>query len=101
MDVVILLVFISLGLVAASLFFFVHRLAAGDFDHAERLALAPLDDDSPLSSDDPPPSSDDPALTAADADDARADDPSETREPSSERPQSPERLQGGSTHARS
>ena len=45
MDVVILLVLISLGLVAASLFFFFHRLREGDFDHAERLALAPLDDD--------------------------------------------------------
>ncbi len=47
MDVVIILVFISLGLVAASLFFFVHRLKEGDFDHAERLALAPLDNDPP------------------------------------------------------
>ena len=45
MDVVILLVFISLGLVAASLLFFVHRLREGDFDHGDRLALAPLDDD--------------------------------------------------------
>ena len=44
MDVVILLVFISLCLVAASLFFFVHRLRAGDFDHGDRLALAPLDE---------------------------------------------------------
>ena len=45
MDVVILLVFISLGLVAASLFFFFHRLKEGDFDHADRLSLAPLDDE--------------------------------------------------------
>ena len=45
MDVVILLVLISLGLVAASLLFFFHRLREGDFDHAERLALAPLDDE--------------------------------------------------------
>jgi cbb3-type cytochrome oxidase maturation protein len=44
-DVVILLVFISLCLVAASLLFFFHRLRAGDFDHGERLALAPLDEE--------------------------------------------------------
>ena len=98
MDVVILLVFISLGLVAASLFFFVHRLAAGDFDHAERLALAPLDDDpEPVpSSDDPPSSSDDEPAAAS-----RTADPSETDHPSSKRPQSPERPQGGSSHASS
>ena len=52
MDVVILLVLISLGLVVASLFFFFHRLREGDFDHGERLALAPLDDD-PLETDNP------------------------------------------------
>lgn len=45
MDVVILLVFISLCLVAASLFFFVHRLRAGDFEHGDRLALTPLDEE--------------------------------------------------------
>ena len=45
MDVVILLVFISLCLVAASLVLFVHRFREGDFDHGERLSLAPLDDD--------------------------------------------------------
>lgn len=45
MDVVILLVFISLTLVAAGLFFFFHRLRAGDFEHGERLALTPLADD--------------------------------------------------------
>ena len=46
MDVVILLVFISLVLVAAGLIFFVSRLREGDFDHGERLALSPLADDS-------------------------------------------------------
>ena len=51
MDVVILLVFISLCLVAASLFFFFHRLRAGDFDHGERLALAPLDEEPAQSTD--------------------------------------------------
>ena len=45
MDVVILLVFISLVLVAAGLIFFVSRLRGGDFDHGERLALSPLADD--------------------------------------------------------
>ena len=45
MDVVILLVFISLALVAAGLIFFVSRLREGDFDHGERLALSPLADD--------------------------------------------------------
>ena len=47
MDVVILLVFISLALVAAGLIFFVFRLREGDFDHGERLALTPLTDDEP------------------------------------------------------
>jgi len=47
LDVVILLVFVSLVLVAAGLVFFVHRLRDGDFDHGERLSLAPLDDDGP------------------------------------------------------
>ena len=45
MDVVILLVFISLALVAAGLFFFVYRLRQGDFEHGERLALTPLAED--------------------------------------------------------
>jgi cbb3-type cytochrome oxidase maturation protein len=44
-DVVILLVFISLALVAAGLIFFISRLREGDFDHGERLALSPLADD--------------------------------------------------------
>jgi cbb3-type cytochrome oxidase maturation protein len=45
MDVVILLVFISLVLVAAGLIFFISRLRGGDFDHGERLALSPLAND--------------------------------------------------------
>ena len=45
MDVVILLVLISLALVLAGLIFFVIRLRDGDFDHGDRLALAPLLDD--------------------------------------------------------
>jgi len=45
MDVVILLVFVSLVLVAAGLIFFVSRLREGDFEHGERLALSPLASD--------------------------------------------------------
>ena len=45
MDVVILLVFISLTLVAAGLIFFFHRLRQGDFEHGDRLALTPLAED--------------------------------------------------------
>lgn len=44
MDVVILLVFISLLLVAAGLVFFIYRYREGDFEHGDRLALAPLND---------------------------------------------------------
>ena len=96
MDVVILLVFISLGLVAASLFFFVHRLREGDFDHAERLALAPL-------SDDPPRAASDDAASAGDS----QTDIFPICAPSGEIPlvldpggPSSERSQGGSPHAR-
>ena len=45
MDVVVLLVFVSLVLVAAALAFFVTRMRGGDFDHGERLSLLPLLDD--------------------------------------------------------
>ena len=38
-------VLISLVLVGAGLYFFFHRLKAGDFEHGERLALTPLADD--------------------------------------------------------
>jgi hypothetical protein len=44
-DVVILLVFVSLILVAAALLFFFSRLSGGDFDHADRLSLLPLQDE--------------------------------------------------------
>jgi cbb3-type cytochrome oxidase maturation protein len=57
-DVVIVLVFISLVLVAAGLIFFVSRLREGDFDHGERLALSPLADDAAVSSETAEPSSD-------------------------------------------
>lgn len=45
MDVIILLVFISLVLVAAALAFFRTRLQDGDLDHGDRLSLLPLLDD--------------------------------------------------------
>lgn len=45
MDVIVVLVFFSLGLVIAGLIFFFTRLADGDFDHGERLSLLPLADD--------------------------------------------------------
>ena len=86
MDVVILLVFISLGLVAASLLFFYHRLKEGDFDHAERLALAPLDDESELPAHDA-------TADPAGASDSQTDNPRWGT-------QSPHEPQGGSSHAR-
>ena len=45
MDVVVILVFISLVLVAGAVAFFVSRLRGGDFDHGARLSLLPLQDD--------------------------------------------------------
>jgi cbb3-type cytochrome oxidase maturation protein len=44
-DVVILLVFVSLVLVGGGLLFFVYRLREGDFEHGDRLSLAPLAED--------------------------------------------------------
>ncbi len=93
MDVVILLVFISLGLVAASLLFFFHRLKEGDFDHAERLALAPLDDGPPA------PSTDDGMAVSppAGAEDSQTDVQPFTPRHGDAVPEEP---QGGSSHAR-
>ena len=45
MSVVVIQVFVSLLLVAGSLVLFVHSVRQRDFDHADRLALAPLDQD--------------------------------------------------------
>jgi cbb3-type cytochrome oxidase maturation protein len=45
MSVVVLQVFVSLMLVGGSLVLFLHSVRQRDFDHADRLALAPLDDD--------------------------------------------------------
>jgi hypothetical protein len=52
MNVMVLQVFVSLVLVASSLVLFVHSVRQRDHEHADRLSLAPLDDDQL-----PPPSS--------------------------------------------
>lgn len=44
MDVLILQVFVSLGLVLGSVILFLFTSKQRDFDHADRLALLPLDD---------------------------------------------------------
>jgi nitrogen fixation-related uncharacterized protein len=44
MDVVILLVFVGVVLVTAAVGFYVWTVRQGSFDHADRLALLPLDD---------------------------------------------------------
>ncbi|MCC6670223.1 MAG: cbb3-type cytochrome oxidase assembly protein [Planctomycetes bacterium] len=45
MDVIPLLVLISLGLVAIGVAFFLWSVRLGDHEHADRLALLPLEDD--------------------------------------------------------
>ena len=45
MVVLVLTVLVTLVLVAGGVVLFVHRLRAGDFDHGERLALLPLEED--------------------------------------------------------
>ena len=45
MEVLVLQVFVSLGLVAASIVLFLYSSVRRDYDHADRLALAPLADD--------------------------------------------------------
>ncbi len=47
MIVLVLQIFVSLMLVAGSVVLFVHAVRSRTFDHADRLALAPLEDDSP------------------------------------------------------
>ena len=47
MEVLTLQVFVSLVLVAGSILLFVFTCRQRDFDHADRLALLPLDDDAP------------------------------------------------------
>lgn len=51
MSIVVMQVFVSLMLVAGSLVLFLHSVRQRDLDHADRLALAPLEaDDAPPSS---------------------------------------------------
>ncbi len=45
MEVLVLQVFVSLSLVAGGLLLFAYSARQRDADHADRLALAPLDDD--------------------------------------------------------
>ena len=46
MEVLILLIFLCVVLVAAAVGFFVWTVKQGTFDHVDRLALLPLDDES-------------------------------------------------------
>ncbi|NNE44413.1 MAG: cytochrome oxidase [Gemmatimonadetes bacterium] len=48
MEVIVLLVFISLVLVAGALLLLISRIHGGDFEHGERLALLPLETDEVL-----------------------------------------------------
>ena len=45
MNIIIVLVFFSVGLVVAGLIMFFSRLFDGDFEHGDRLSLLPLADD--------------------------------------------------------
>jgi len=45
MSMVVMQVFVSLLLVGGSLVLFLHTVRQRDFDHADRLSLAPLEDD--------------------------------------------------------
>ncbi len=47
MEVVVILVFISVILVAIALIFFASRIRQGDFEHGDRLSLLPLESDGP------------------------------------------------------
>jgi hypothetical protein len=47
MNVMVLQVFVSLMLVAGSVVLFVHSVRQRDHEHADRLSLAPLEDDLP------------------------------------------------------
>jgi hypothetical protein len=49
MNVMLLQVFVSLMLVAGSLVLFVHSVRQRDHEHADRLSLAPLEDDRAIS----------------------------------------------------
>jgi hypothetical protein len=47
MEILILQVFVSLMLVIGSVLLFLFTARQRDFDHADRLALLPVDDDGP------------------------------------------------------
>ncbi len=48
MEILILLIFVSVLLVVAAVGFFAWTVRQGTFDHADRLALLPLDDENPV-----------------------------------------------------
>jgi cbb3-type cytochrome oxidase maturation protein len=47
MNIILLQVFVSLMLVAGSLVLFIWTVRSRTFDHADRLSLAPLEEDEP------------------------------------------------------
>jgi hypothetical protein len=47
MEVIALQVFVSLSLVVGAIILFLHSCRARDYEHADRLALLPLDSESP------------------------------------------------------
>jgi hypothetical protein len=56
MNVLVLQVFVSLMLVASSVLLFAYSVRHRDHEHADRLSLFPLEDDSSQSPAEPPPS---------------------------------------------
>ena len=48
MEILILLIFVCVVLVGIAVAFFVWTVRQGTFDHADRLALLPLDDEKPV-----------------------------------------------------
>ena len=48
MEILILLIFVCVLLVGVAVAFFVWTVRQGTFDHADRLALLPLDDEKPM-----------------------------------------------------
>jgi cbb3-type cytochrome oxidase maturation protein len=48
MEILILLIFVCVLLVGSAVAFFAWTVGQGTFDHADRLALLPLDDEKPM-----------------------------------------------------
>ena len=48
MEILILLIFVCVVLVGGAVAFFAWTVRQGTFDHADRLALLPLDDEKPV-----------------------------------------------------